>query len=467
MFEEEDRHNEEEDFEPSIQKYEQMLKSNERYFFDVEEMESIADYYLDSGALNKAIIALDFGLSLHPKSSDLLLRKAQLLASIGKLKAAHALLDKVIALDGEMEDIYITRANLYSQEHNHVKAIEYFLKALELTEDYKEDILLDLAFEYENAEQYPSAIECLKRVLEENPENEAALYEISYCFGQLDQNEENIAFLLKFIEENPYSFTAWYNLGNAYSALSMHEKAVYAYEYCTIIDDSFSSAYFNAANSYVSLKQYEKAIEMYKHTFEFETPQAVTHNYIGECYEKIEQYTKAEEHFRLALEIDNNHADAWIGLAIAKDNLGFEKEAVGLIEQAISIEDNNADYWYIYAESLDKNNRIEEAKMAYEKTLELAPNNINAIVDISEFILTHDSLENAIAFLEEKINLQNDAALLYRISALYLKNGKLIDAVTHLTMAYALAPEHVKLLLDYYPDALKFQEISNIINNYQ
>jgi tetratricopeptide (TPR) repeat protein len=465
MFEEEDRHNEEEDFEPSIKKYEQMLKSNERYFFDVEEVETIADYYLDGGELNQALTALDFGLTLHPKSSDLLLRKAQILASIGKLKAAHSLLDQVTALDGEMDDIYITRANLYSQEHNHIKAIEYFLKALELTEEYKEDILIDLAFEYENAGDYTSAIDCLKKVLEENPENEAALYEISYCFGQLDQAEDNIDYLNAFLEENPYSFTAWYNLGNAYSALHLHEKAVHAYEYCALIDSEFSSAYFNAANSYVSLKQYEKAIELYKLTFDYEDAQAVTHNYIGECYEKLGAFQKAEEHFRESLNIDNNFSDAWLGLAIAKDNLGFEKEAVGLIEQAINIDGNNPDYWHVYAESLEKNSRIEEAKMAYEKVLELSPNNVNAIIDISEFIATQDSLVSAIAFLEERLAQLEDAAILYRLVALHLKNGNVANALVNLNLALRIDPKSTHLLTDYYADALLHQEITNMINH--
>lgn len=465
MFEEEDRFNEEEDFEPSIQRYEQMLKYNERYFFDVEEVEVIADHYLDEGNLNNAINALDFGLSLHPKSSDLLLKKAQLLASIGKLKAAHSLLDQVVSLDGEMEEIYITRANLYSQEHKHDKAIEYFQRALDVTEEFKEEILMDLSFEYQNIEDYNSAIDCLKNILQENPENEAALYEISYCYGQLNLNEENAEFLNTFIEKNPYSFTAWYNLGNAYHSLGLHENAVQSYEYCALIEPTFSSAYFNAANSHVALGNFQRAIELYEKTFEFETPQATTHNYIGECYEKLQQFDKAEEHFRKALEIDNNFPEAWIGLAIAKDNLGQQKEAVGLIEQAISIDSENSDYWYIYAESLEKNNRIEEANIAYEKAIEISPKNVILLLDASEFLVRNYSIEEAIELF--KTHSLGDQKIFYRLAALNLKIGKIQDALNFLEASLKHKEQNLHLLTEYYPEALQFEQVVELINQYK
>ena len=175
MQEGEDKYNEEENHEPCISRYIEMLQNNDSYFFDVEEFESIADYFLDEGKTNKAVNALTFGITQHPFSSSLYLRKAQILASIGKIKSAHDCLDRAEATDGLNDELCITRASLFSQEHKHKKAIEFFLKALELTTDFKEDILIDLAFEYENAEQYIQAIECLKQVLEFNPENEAAL----------------------------------------------------------------------------------------------------------------------------------------------------------------------------------------------------------------------------------------------------------------------------------------------------
>ena len=468
MQEGEDKFNEEENFEPCISKYIEMLSNNESCFFDVEELETIADFFLDEGKTNKAVNALTFGITQHPFSSSLYLRKSQILASIGKIKAAHDCLDSVEAMDGIGDELCITRASLYSQEHKHDKAIEYFIKALELTEDFKEDILIDLAFEYENAEKYYEAIKCLKRVLRFNPENEAALYEMVYCYGQIDKTEDSIEYLNQFIEKNPYSFTAWYNLGNAYSSIEFHEKAIFAYDYCTVIDESFSSAYFNAANSYVALKKYKEAIKLYEETLEFESPQAVTLNYIGECYEKLEEFEKSETYFKKSLEIDNDYADAWIGLAIAKDNLNQEKESVGLIEQALNLKPDVVDYWHLYAESLIKNKRIEDGEIAYHKAIALSENlNIQLFIDYSEFKILHRSLEdgiNALLELDEKIT---NHIVFYRLAALSLKNGKINDAVTFLEKALSENKDQLNLLTDYYPEALSFEEINILIEQYK
>ena len=39
--------NDENDYTPSLVRFENMLKANEAYFFDVEEFEVLVDYYLD------------------------------------------------------------------------------------------------------------------------------------------------------------------------------------------------------------------------------------------------------------------------------------------------------------------------------------------------------------------------------------------------------------------------------------
>ena len=41
-------------FESSVNRFENMLKTNEIFFFDVQEFENIIHYYIDSGGINLA-----------------------------------------------------------------------------------------------------------------------------------------------------------------------------------------------------------------------------------------------------------------------------------------------------------------------------------------------------------------------------------------------------------------------------
>ena len=54
MEEDFNQHNEENDYTPSLNRFELMLKKNEHYFFDVEVFEILIDHYLDKSDVNKA-----------------------------------------------------------------------------------------------------------------------------------------------------------------------------------------------------------------------------------------------------------------------------------------------------------------------------------------------------------------------------------------------------------------------------
>ena len=145
-------------------------------------------------------------------------------------------LDELLAQAQEKTDslnpeIYITKASVFSQLRDHEKAIKYFEKAIEVSNDFEmedvDDIRFDLALEYENVQDYASAIRELAKILENTPDNEAAIYEIAYCYERTGNFDQCIEFYNKYIDNNPYSFTAWYNLGNIYFLKNNIEKAVW------------------------------------------------------------------------------------------------------------------------------------------------------------------------------------------------------------------------------------------------
>src|SRR5436190_632705 len=90
-------------------------------------------------------------------------------------------------------------------------------------------------------QQHPASVKYLKLSLDDNPENEIALYELAFCFEFTDKLNESVEFYKQFIDRCPYSFPAWYNLGNVYNRTSDFDQALNAYDYCLVIKDDFSS----------------------------------------------------------------------------------------------------------------------------------------------------------------------------------------------------------------------------------
>ena len=81
---------------------------------------------------------------------------------------------------------------------------------------------------------YNKAIEYLQLSLEDNPENDVALYEIAFCWIH-GPSRDSISFYERFIDKQPYSYAAWYNLGNVLNRMDRFEEALDAYDYCLAI----------------------------------------------------------------------------------------------------------------------------------------------------------------------------------------------------------------------------------------
>jgi len=205
-----DSYNEENDYKESLNKFEQMLKQGTSCFFDVEEVEVVIDYYLEKGDKENAKKAIDFALNLHPTSNSLKLKHAYYLAATHKTNKALEILNAIELMEPFNIEIISAKATIYSQLRQHNKAIEYYFKGLKLCNDPIDiaNAKINIAFEYENLNQFDKAIEILKEVLAENPENETVLYEIAFCYNLKNDNENCISFFSAFVDEHPYSYSA-------------------------------------------------------------------------------------------------------------------------------------------------------------------------------------------------------------------------------------------------------------------
>ena len=459
----------EEDYNSHVERFEEMLKKNESYFFDVDVFEYLAEHYLEDGNLKLALKALEVGITQHPSSAIIIIRKAQLHASTGRIRSGHELLNHAESLDPKNDEIYLTRASLYSQEHKHEEAIKNYLTAIELCDGAAiDDLYLDLAFEYENLEKYDLAIQALENALQINPDNEGSLYEIGYCYEQSDRIEDCINFCVEFLNDHPYSFTAWYIMGNSYSHLGKFEQAITSYDYCTVIKEGFSSAYFNLANCHIQLEQYDLAIELYEKTLKHESPQAITHMYMAECFEKIDDDEKALLHYNKAINLDHELGDALLGKAIVKDKMGMTSESVTILKKAIELEEKNPEYWYVLGEAYEKLDQYSEAKECYELVVWLEPDNIDAWLDLSNLITELESTKNATEIIKKALELNADSEeLMYRLVAYLLELGNTEGAENELEKALNTNYEAHKKLFNYYPEAKNINAILKLIESFR
>ena len=453
-----------EEFKSLIKNIELKLKNKDSFYLDVEEISNVANYYLEKGIINKALVILKIGLNLHPVSGDVRLHLAQVYLAQGEYKTALKYANKTLEVEPNNLEILIIKAEIFSYQGNHKKSIGFYQEYLDRNEGENLDLIYnDMAWEYESLRDYDNALKYLVLALELNPEEDTLLFEIAYFYEEMGKQDECIAFYNKFLDENPYSYNAWYNLGIVYNEKKEYKKAVFSFEYATLIKDDFASAYFNKANAHYNLKEYGQALECYYKTFEYEDNQAITFCYIGECYEKLENYKEAEKSFEIALSISENIQEALVGMAIIKDKLGLTIESLPFIEKANRLYPKNADSWYIAGEVFNRLERYEDAYFSYNKADEFnTEKNIQIILDFSNFIAENLSLEEAIDYIKKSDQIKAQ----YRLIAYLQMLGQTKKAINLLEKCLDEKYEGHKDLLDYYPEIVELPEYISIIENF-
>ncbi|MCH7535634.1 MAG: tetratricopeptide repeat protein [Bacteroidetes bacterium] len=249
-----------------IRRFELMVKRNQLHFIDIDEMEMVISHYVDIFQFDKALIALNIGISQHPYSATLLLWKSQILISQNKINEAIEILIMVEVLEPANSEMFLLKGIINSRKEHHEEAIKCFKKAIEFTDGPDNEPYLEIAEEYKISGKYKEAKDALERALEMDPSNTETMLELAMCCDILKDFKRSVEFYELILDEDPYAYLNWFNLGLAYFNLAKIEKSIEAFDFTIAIKEDFTSAYFSKACSLTSINKYEEAIEFYKET---------------------------------------------------------------------------------------------------------------------------------------------------------------------------------------------------------
>nr|WP_315252722.1 tetratricopeptide repeat protein [uncultured Flavobacterium sp.] len=459
--------NEEEDYNLSLSKFESMLKTNKVLFFDSEEFEEIILHYLDMGKSALAKKALKLALEQHPRSSGLKLVQVEMLIYDDKLEIAEKLLNELFAIEPTNEEIYIQKANICSKRDQHEKAVEMLKIALQYTDDYA-DVYNLIGMEYLFMDNLELAKESFIKCLEEDLEDQSALYNVVYCFEFLDQNQEAIVYLNKYINKNPYSEIAWHQLGRLFYGVKEYESAIHAFDYATLIDEDFLGAFMEKAKALERLKKYDLAIESYNRTLELDDATSYALLRIGKCYEKLGNKVLALKYFNKTVHEDPLLDKGWIAITdfyVRQKN--FQK-ALFFVNKALAIDNQNKLYWKRFAAINKQMNFFEEAEFGYRKAVEFGDYQLDTWlfwVDILQFLGEFDSAIQTLLQASEYFPEENEVE--YRLAGLYFMLSDNIKAKFHLSNALRLNYDNYILLENLFPVVWEKKMVRNYIDKHK
>ncbi len=187
----------------ALNRYKEMLKNNNNYYFDIFEFEHIADYYIDTQDIEKAQNLVEYALSIHPNTSSILLKKAQILISKGQHYKSLKLLKKLSQVEASDSNVFFLKGMVYSSLGEINRALTNFNKAVALEYEDKVDLLINIASTLQQIGHYGFAIEFYERAHKKERDNSTVLFELAYCCEKIDNDQVSINWYKAYLSEDP------------------------------------------------------------------------------------------------------------------------------------------------------------------------------------------------------------------------------------------------------------------------
>jgi tetratricopeptide (TPR) repeat protein len=452
-----------------LQQFNNLKEGKPNSFIEEDSFERIIEYFDDNEQLTDAMEAAEYAVSQYPYSAALLIKKADLLIALKQYRQALYILEQAELLDAKDTNLYILKTDAYLALDQQEKAATILEAAIEdFDGEEKIDLLFELADVYDDYENFEKVFDCLKTILEHDPNNEEALYKICFWTDFTGRNEEGIRLHQRIIEEYPFNELAWFNLAASYQGLKLYEKAIDAYQYAVAIDEKFDYAWRNMGDAYLRLRKYKEAIEVLEKVLELARPEDVIYEAIGHCYDKMGNFAQARFNYRKAAHLNNGDSQLHYKIACTYMNESNWNSALKSMEQALKMHRLQPEYNLAMGQCFMALGKLDDAITYFGNVVRVRPKNVNGWIELLKCLYKSELFDEALeyaGFAYEQTD--NKPVFLFYTSAILFAMGKPKEASLQLEEGMHRNPKLVKKLLELNPSLLQSQYVVDVIARFK
>ncbi len=452
-----------------LKQYESFKNGRSHSFIEEDSFEKIIDYYQEKEDLVRAMEAAEIAGEQFPYSSMLLIKKADILLANRRYQDALDILEQASLLDGADINLYILKTDAYLALDQQEKAVVLLEEALSLFEgEEKVELLFELADVYDDYEDFDKVFDCLKMVLEEEPNNEEALYKICFWTDFTGRNEESIRLHQQIIDEYPYNELAWFNLAAAYQGIKLYEKAIDAYKYAITIEEKFDYAYRNMGDAYIRLRKYKEAIEALEKVNELAKPEDVIFEAIGHCYDRLKNFAQARFHYRKASHLRQDDSKLFYKIASTYFNEGQWESCIKQLDTAMKIHKLQPEYNLLAGECKMQLGLFKDAVQYFSNVVRIRPKNTAGWEALIRCLYKAAYFDEALEQTEAALKVTNGKPLFlfYKASVLFAL-GKAKEGILQLEEAMRQTPKLLKKFVELNPSILQNQLVVDVVARFK
>ena len=451
-----------------VTEYEAMAQTGSVASLRERDFQKLIDYYEGEHLLDRALEVVNHAIGSYSYSIDFYVKKALLLLHSAQEDLAFLTIEHCFSLSPADPTIFILKARALVQ-------LNFCDQAMLVLDDIRDHstntirsaILVVEALIYQREEQYERMFYALKAALEEDPKNKEALAKLWTCIELTKQYESSISLHELIIDADPYNSLAWYNLGHVHAYLGNYNDAIEAYEYAFITDETFECAHRDCAELCFELKMYPKALDFYLQMLEIFNADSDLFLRIGQCYLNLGHPQKAITYFQQSIKIDPLNDEAFYALGTCHLKNGDAKRAIRVFEKAIRIEDEREEYYAGLGEAFFQAESYLDAESAFKTAIAIAPEDSTYWIHYATLLLEIDRTEEAITVLEDAEEHAVGIELLYCRVACLFKLGKRHEAIYWLGEALIEEFERHTCIFDLMPNLAEDADVQSLIETYR
>lgn len=232
---------------------------------------------------------------------------------------------------------------IYHSLEEYEYSIKYFKKFIDKSETIDRDVLILISNSYLKINNFDTALNYLKKGLENNQEDIILLTEIASLYFKNKNYENSIHVYNKTIKLLPDYAIGYNGIGMAYNEMNNIREALINFEKALKIDPSFFDSLVNTGNCLQKIEAYEEAITFYQRALKINSNNPELLSNIGTLFLKSNKGELAIEKFDEALKIVPENVKIIHNKATAYQQIGLIDEAKKLFRKAVNLEPNYGD----------------------------------------------------------------------------------------------------------------------------
>lgn len=441
----------------NIKRFEMMEKGEKNFFFDVDTIEILFDFYIDKFDLERASKILKIGINQHPESMSLHIKEAYIYMEEEQYDDAINKLESIASIESTNFDIYLNLAFAYSfkeEIHKVRQNLDLAIKYVPSVDDLL-DLLYDIAAFFNEQDKHFITIQFTEPFYSFYDKNEDFILELAFAYFESDHTDKAIEVYKKILDNDPFLENIWYNLGSAYLKKNDYQQSLEAFDFALAIDSEHSFSYLGKAEVFELIENYflalDNLLEYISYSFDY-----IAYEKAAVYLIRLNRIPEAIRYLEIAVKKSPFYNSIWDKLiSLLIENKQYDK-ALKYSEESLKYHDKYDNIWHLNGIVSHLLGKKLEALYAYKRAFKLSQDNLIYFDKYVRLKLELDSKIKEIdllKYLEEKYP---ESAIHYLLVGYYLfKERDLKLAGFHLEMSLYETSALFRDFVDLFPKAIK------------